>query len=236
MAAIACKLDGEWPAQKPRYLPRKSDDGKHRLEWVTFENAQGSSHCEPEIRQFGGDSLTRPAELRATWHVPQGPDGDDNITLAFRWAEKALHFEHIAKLGAAAAPNGRANVLVVNIGLHYHAGGEIPCSDYVAAISEALEQLLSTDVFRDSTVLWVEQQTLPPRQSRGFLTSNVSCSPEVRRNATNHIPAVERGRAKLVRTHDVLASHPRFRTATDLHFQFANRFRAEVLLNHLDGL
>lgn len=45
--------------------------------------------------------------------------------------------------------------------------------------------------------------------------------------------AIADGRVTLVRTHDILVSHPRYAKTEDLHQQYANEFRADALLNHV---
>lgn len=124
--------------------------------------------------------------------------------------------------------------LVVNVGLHHPAASKQSCDNWMNETSAAVERLVAAFP-NDTRVFWVEMQTLPPFNSRKFLTKNVTCPPDERRVRLNRLGIIKRGRAALVSTHDLLVAHPKFSNAKDLHFQHANRFRADILLNHLAG-
>ena len=124
--------------------------------------------------------------------------------------------------------------LVVNVGLHHPAASKQSCDNWMNETSAAVERLVAAFP-NDTRVFWVEMQTLPPFNSRKFLTKNVTCPPDERRVRLNRLGIIKRGRAALVSTHDLLVAHPKFSNAKDLHFQYANRFRADILLNHLAG-
>lgn len=148
--------------------------------------------------------------------------------MAFRWAEAA---QDISKLSSE--DHTPATTLVLNVGLHYPARGTIPCTKIRDDIDDSIQHLLENPAFQRARVFWVEQQALPPHNSRAFLTMNVTCDPETRRHQTNNLTVVRSGRAHLVSTFDVLSKNPHFTTADDLHLQPANRYRADLLLNHL---
>ena len=124
--------------------------------------------------------------------------------------------------------------LVLNVGLHHPAASKQSCDNWMNETSAAVERLVAAFP-NDTRVFWVEMQTLPPFNSRKFLTNNVTCPPDERRVRLNRLGIIKRGRAALVSTHDLLVAHPKFSNAKDLHFQHANRFRADILLNHLAG-
>lgn len=214
-AAVACKLSGG----PPKNLPKKSDNG-YKLEWVVYKNFVGANDCEPEIR--GPKGSTRFDSLRATWKVA-------DTTMAFRWAENA---DDIAKI-ALEDHLPSFTTLVLNVGLHYPAKGTIPCPKIGDDIDDSVRLLLANPAFNSTRIFWIEQQALPPHNSRAFLTTNVTCDPEARRHQTNNLSLVTTGRARLVSTFDVLSKHPRFPKADDLHLQPANKYRADLLLNHL---
>ena len=235
-AAVACKLDGSKRprVRQPGNLPKRSDDGRWPLKWVVYKNMVGSNQCEPEVVEPKGTEKRRKEVLQFTWDVP----GGDDIRASFHWAEHADDIERIAAMGAAAVPKGDANatIVIANVGLYYPAGGTELCSNITTSIERAMNVLLNTTTLGRARVFWIETQTLPYQNSRKFLTEHVACSPSDRREQTNAMRPIRDGRVTLVRTHDVLAKNWRFSSATDLHQQYANEYRADVLFNHIGPL
>jgi len=119
------------------------------------------------------------------------------------------------------------------VGLHIDVRARDTCEDIVAATEAALEALLNTTAFRDARAYWVETQTLPPANSRKFLTENVTCHPDHRQRLVDAMRPIADGRVTLVRTRDILVKHERYKAEGDLHMQYCNEFRADALLNHI---
>ena len=235
-AAVACKLDGSKRprVKQPGNLPKRSDNGRWPLNWAVYRTMVGSNQCEPEVVEPKGTEKRRKEVLQFTWDVP----GGDDIRASFHWAEHADDIERVAAMGAAAVPKGDANatIVIANVGLYYPARGTELCSNITTSIERAMNVLLKTTTLGGARVFWIETQTLPHQNSRKFLTEHVACSSLDRREQTNAMRPIRDGRVTLVRTHDILAKHSHFSVAKDLHQQYANEYRADVLFNHIAPL
>ena len=198
---------------------------------------RGHSQCVPELMSKRKNSVQQKGIVkwgRVTWKAPTSK----RVWVSYRYADTAAEIEDLCKSKDLfrGLPEGKhIDGLILNTGLHYPENGNITTNQFVAAVEGAMECILGSPRLRTSPVVWVEQQLIPPKNRRAFLSSPKNAAPiEDRRRGTNAL--MSRLGIPVVETSRMLRQTLDFPSTPDLHQQASVHHRASLLWNVLGDI
>jgi len=151
-------------------------------------------------------------------------------TLNYRWAGKVDHLLQRVLDWLVSHPNQpfEADVLIVNAGLHLPPGSsDEEFADRLNAFFELLKD--NERVFKNTDLVWIESNPVPPKNSRSFLVGENSA--EVRRELGMQI--ARKHKVHVLRTYHLFTSSSIYTTEHDVHYSELSEHTAQLVLNML---